>query len=66
MIFFRPERLGDFVCCPERLGDFFFPERLGDFFLVPRGWVIFFCPKRLGDFFLSEEVDLFFLSREVG
>ena len=60
--------------CPERLGDFFCLERLCDFF-VPRDWVIFlsqdvgcfswperlvnfFCPKSLGDFFSS--------SREVG
>ena len=60
MIFFRPERLGDFFVVPrgwviffclERLGDFFCPERLGYFFCPERLGDFFSCPGRLGDFF---------------
>ena len=54
VIFFLPERLGDFFWSRE-VGWFICPERKGDFF----------CPKRLGDFFLSREVGWFFLSQEV-
>ena len=40
VIFFGPERLGNFFV-PRGWGIFCCPERSGDFF-VPRGWVIFF------------------------
>ena len=47
MIFFRPERFGNFFPSPRGWVIFFGPERLGDFFSRP---------ERLGDFVLSQEV----------
>ena len=55
MVFFVPRGWVIFFY-PERLGDFILSREVGWFFFVPRGWVIFLCPKRLGDFLLSREV----------